>query len=203
MDLSLYNQDRDLPHDSRPRWSRPPRDNLKISLKCRRSGNDRLTLSANPAYREHRFLAIENGIRRELASIQRSWDSYGSAWRAWGSFMDSTYPMSKHFPADAWSIRAFASHFRNPDTLKQYLNHLRYAHHLLDLNPDDAFHAASARILRGSSIGHIRKPKGRIVASEVKDIVRFLANRGHILLARMIIIGRQWLFRIHNECLSS
>jgi hypothetical protein len=194
---SLYIQDKELNHDQRPQWSRPPRENIRITRDRHRSGRDRRATD-HPAYREHRYLAVENGIRRELASISRSWPGYGSAWRAWASFCDSMYPMSPHFPADPWTIRAFAANFRNPDTLKQYLGHLRFAHHLLDMDPSP-FTAAVTRIIRGSCIGHLRKPKGRIVAAEIKKLIRRLAEKGEIVLARFLAINRQYLFRVNDE----
>ena len=194
---SLYIQDKELTQDLRPQWSRPPRANIDICKNRKRSGRDRQR-SDHPANREHRYLAVENGIRRELASIARSWPGYGSAWRAWASFCDTMYPMSPHFPADPYTIRAFAANFRNPDTLKQYLGHLRYAHHLLDMDPSP-FTAATTRIIRGSCIGHLRKPKGRIVAAEIKQLIRNLAEKGEIVLARFLAINRQYLFRVNDE----
>ena len=196
--LNLYNLDKSLASTSAPSWNRPPRENIDLARSHRRHRHNPEIGPIHPAQRSHAYLAIENGIRRELSSIKKSWPSYGSAWRAWASFCDATFPTSPHFPADAMAIRAFAAHFRNPDTLKQYLGHLRYLHFLLSYDPS-AFKAAEIRLVRGSLVGHIRLLKGRITAIQTKAIVKQLLIDDHTSLARFVVIGRQWLMRIMNE----
>ena len=189
----LFVLDKGLSASKAPQWKEPPQKRIRTSYTVKAIDG------CDPrAFRTLQHLACEGGLRIELQSISKSWETVASQWTTWGQFMSSYFPMSRHFPADWSHIRSFVNHFSNADSLVKYLQAVRKGHLVLRLDPNPA-DAIITLAKRGALSLHQRPPKGRIVKTDFQVVQRRLTDAGLIAEARFMAVNRLFMFRVADE----
>ena len=78
-------------------------------------------------------LLDEQGQRRKMDSISKSWPAYCSGIKCYAAFCDAM-GYSPRVPASVRVIIRFSAMFCNADSLQQYIKHVKWAHRFLGLN---------------------------------------------------------------------
>ena len=95
-------------------------------------------------------------------------------------------------------VSAFASQFRNGDTLKEYLGHVRLALRIMR-RPMVAPKDSMSQLLRGARKDKRRTEVPRLRRAQVFSLVQAAAGKGNYDAARFFILARGFLFRVTNE----
>ena len=141
---------------------------------------------------------MEASIRTQMASISKSWAGVRAGISSYARFMDGALPQVRHFPVTLVSLRLWAVHFDNGDTLRTYVSHLRFAHRILNLPPLEAEDVV-ASIIRGARRDTIRRVKPRVAGDHLDSIVRMAMREDDLEAARAYTIAYSFLFRCQNE----
>ena len=131
---------------------------------------------------------MEASIRTQMASISRSWRGVQSGIASYARFMDGTLPQVRHFPVTLVSLRLWALHFDNGDTLRTYVSHLRFAHRVMNLPPIEAEDIV-ASIIRGGRRDTVRRVKPRVSGPHLDAIIKQSIQEGDVLAARAYTVA--------------
>ena len=82
---------------------------------------------------EREALLDEQGQRRKMDAISKSWQAYCSGIRCYAAFCDAM-GYSPHFPTSVRTLIRFSAVFSNPESLQQYVKHVKWAHRFLGLD---------------------------------------------------------------------
>lgn len=145
-------------------------------------------------------LALEASIRTMMQSVRGSWKSVRSGIWAWGLLTTGLFPYSDPFDVTMEMLAAFAQQFRNPDTLREYLGHLRF---FLRLQQRElpVLLTTWQQLLRGARKDRRRSELPRLRQKQVILLVTVALDHGWEDLARVFVLARGFLFRVVNELL--
>ena len=176
----------------------PPLKRIKLTEASSRS-HAPIVDGADPRARRHaQNLRMEASIRIQTASISRSWRGVQSGIASYARFMDGTLPQVRHFPVTLVSLRLWALHFDNGDTLRTYVSHLRFAHRVMNLPPIEAEDIA-ASIIRGARRDTVCRVKPRVSGPHLDATIRQSIREGDILAARAYAVAYSFLFRCQSQ----
>lgn len=145
-------------------------------------------------------LALEASVRTMMQSVRGSWRSVRSGIWAWGILTAGLFPYSDPFEVTMEMLFAFASQFRNADTLREYLGHLRFFLRI----QHRAFPVCQSswqQLLRGARKDKKRTELPRLHRKDVVSLVKVALDHGWDDLARLFVLARGFLFRVVNELL--
>ena len=190
------------PAASQPAWDEPPSKRLRTVSSTHTLPADRAKLQPIDVdkWRFPGALSLEASVRTMMLSIRGSWKSVRSGIWAWGILTTGLFPFLDPFDVNMEMLASFSHQFRNPDTLREYLGHLRFFLRVLHREfpvPLSTWQQFS----RGSRKDRKRMELPRLRQKQVVQLVRVAMDRGWDDLARLFVVARGFLFRVANELL--
>ena len=135
-------------------------------------------------------------------------ESYASALRAWGAFVDQLALLKgsriDHIPASPEHVVWWMATFRHPGTAANYLTALTRAHEWAGFQP-----TWDSKICKQVVAGHVRiqppflRPRLRLGRKEVKRMAEFFRTSNDREMADLCVIGYSGGFRVKSELLPS
>ena len=142
-------------------------------------------------------LAVSGGIG--FGVCRQNHADFGSSglW-AWGILAHGLFPFNDPFDVNLEMVGAFAQQFRNPDTLREYLGHVRLILRVLGREPSIPIFRWN-QLLRGARKDKRRAELPRLRQREVILLVQAAMQNGWFDLARLFVVARGFLCRVANE----
>ena len=180
------------------RDSLPPTKRMRLERNELNSMIPRRDVTDLGALRLPQNLALEASIRTQFAAIKKSWRTYRAGIASYAQFMSDSLPQVRHFPVTLISLRLWANHFDNGDTLQNYIAHLNFAHRILSL-PEIEARDVIHSILRGAKRDQTRSVKPRVVGTDLDKMVKAAVSEDDLLAARAYAVAYAFLFRCRDE----
>ena len=179
-------------------WSDPPAKRLKVL--AANSGHAHVQEVPIDArlWRFRGHLALELALRSSLLAIQKSWKSYRSGLYAWSTLTCAVFPHFDPFSVNLEMVSVFSSQFRNSDTFREYMGHVKLVLRLLGREvqiPQSQW----SQLLRGLGKRRQRLQLPRLLQNDVERLVDFAIAEGRPDFARFFVLARVFLFRVRNE----
>ena len=137
-------------------------------------------------------LALEAAVRTMLTSIRGSWKSIRSGIWAWGLLSEGLFRFSDPFQVTMEMLAAYSQQFRNPDTLREYVGHLRLFLRMLHREPCIPS-SAWQQLLRGARKDKRRSNMPRLRHQQVLALVQVALDKGWDDMARLFVVARGFL----------
>ena len=182
--------------DAPPAWNHGPRDRCDL-IRSQLRDVARAPASSR-ARRTHSHLAKEAAVRLMLQSIVGSWRSTRAGLRAYGSFMQAAFPLFPHFPVSELAFQTWATQFSNPDTLGQYVTHVRMGSRLLGV-PTRGIDDTASAILRGARKFRQVRSLPRVDGDTLDRVVDLAVADHDAISARLYIIAYSFMLRVQSE----
>jgi hypothetical protein len=145
---------------------------------------------------------LENGVYTTFASWKDSTGGYASAFSAWMNACQ-LFGHNPNKPTRT-AVEAFASLFRNGDSLKQYLHRIRKVYEWLHIPVEALCARDCATLIKGAiklTDPNVRREKYAATAKQTKQLVSWLRRQGQDELADSFIVARQYALRFKSECI--
>ena len=186
----------------RPRWEGGPLKRIclgRSALSTLPNTDLATTVSASDqAWRFPAVLAVEAGVRLQLTSVKGSWRCSRSGISAWNVFVNSSFPRADSLGPDLAQLMAYSASFSNGDSLGKYLGSLRLALRLVD-RPGLPSETVVAGLLRGARKHRTTSERPALRTKQVLSLIRLALDNKDVELARLLCIGRHFLFRVADE----
>ena len=199
--LPRFVADESSPLFGQPQWDGPPLKRIclgRSALKGGLVGTPRSQGPLHPAWRFPILLGIESGIRTQLCSVAGSRRGSRSGISAWNVFVSSEFPMEDSLAPTLPQLLAYGAMFSNGDTLGKYLGSLKLALRLVGRLGLPAESVISG-LLRGARKHRVLQDRPALRSKQVLALVYACTDSRDIELARLLIIGRQFLLRVADE----
>ena len=112
--------------------------------------------------------------------------------------MDSFKPRSPHFPLTRELLSGYSALFTNGKTLQKYIQHLRFAHRVLNIQPA-VNHEVTSAILRGSVKFYIQPDRPSFDRRTTRLLARAAVIAGDHDLALVYAIAYTFMSRVQSE----
>ena len=144
-------------------------------------------------------LLDEQGQRRKLDSISKSWPAYCSGIKCYAAFCDAM-GYCPHFPASVRVIIRFSAMFCNADSLQQYIKHVRWAHRFLGIDDSVCSSPEIQQVINGLKKSMAAPlPKPALTSKQVLKMVKESMREGDIEMAGILAIARHFMLRMPSE----